>query len=129
MNTEFVGSHNRQFRGIFSGLPLIIVAVIVTAVALTLFLNNRCASLFGSAILPYPNVELAEEEANFLGLHRVIHTTPDSPAQVEEWYRQQWIASMRQAVTSGDFRSTQAQNWIIAAEGDQTLITFATTCP
>lgn len=129
MNTEFIGSHDRQFRSIFSGFPLIIVAVIVTAAALALFLNNRCASMFRSAILLYPNAELAEEEATFLGLHRVIYTTPDSPAQVEEWYRQQWVASMRQAVTSGDFRSTQAQNWIIAAEGDQTLITFATTCP
>lgn len=119
--------HNR--RGIFGGVGVIIVAVVVTTTVLALVLNQRCLSSFANNRLVYPSAELVGQVSTFLGLQRAVYHTPDTSSAVEAWYQGQRNVELRNAVTSGDFSLVSAANWMIAPADEGTTITFETTCP
>jgi hypothetical protein len=104
---------------------------VVTVVALSVFLNNRCQSQFWDALAVYPGAEQTERESVFLGVQRVVYHSPDSPAEIERWYATQNAARMRDAVLSGDFRDTAQQNWWIEADAQRggSTIMMQTACP
>lgn len=121
----------RRNRSILSGVGVITLAVVVTVVALSVFLNNRCQSQFWDALAVYPGAEQTERESVFLGVQRAVYHSPDSPAEIERWYAAQNAARMRDAVLSGDFRDTAQQNWWIEADAQRggSTIMMQTTCP
>ncbi len=132
MGVEFSKS-----RGIFSGVGVITLAVVVTVMAASVFLHVRCANDFWDAANVYPNAQLIESESNFLGLQRVVYHSNDAPEAVQDWYRtqvaQQSAEQMREAVTSGDFRGVKqtAPFWTITPDAERggSSIILAVVCP
>ncbi len=131
-----VGSHDRQFRGVFAGLWLIIACVIASFSVLSFVMNSRCQAAFRSTIYHYPGAQVITDQAEYLGTQRVIMTTTDDTAQVEQWFIGQVSQVMRRAVVTGDFTNIPARNWLIeplensGADGVAgSRITFSTTCP
>lgn len=128
-----MASNFRDNRGIFAGLGVIILAVIVTVSALTIVVNTRCTNAFWDPARLYPGAELVESDSTFLGLQRAVYHTDDSPSTVEAWYTQQRAAAMREGVISGDFTEVPAVDPGRVITADTTnggsLITFAATCP
>jgi hypothetical protein len=130
-----VGSRDRQFRGLFAGVPLIIVLVVVTIFALLVFLNSRfmarvaeCRTGYNS----YPNMQVIDEqEPYFLQPFGRLMTelySPDPPEEVEAWLNRARAAIMREAVASGDFSDIPGQWWSIepAANGGSQIVLY---CP
>lgn len=130
-----VGSRDRQFRGIFAGVPLIIGLVTITTIALLVFLNARFIARLNecrNAYVTYPRMEIvSEQEPYFLQPNGILLTelySPDDPAVVRDWFGRAYGALMRQAVISGDFRDMPQQTWSVeAAEGGGSTIML--TCP
>ncbi|MCC6805121.1 MAG: hypothetical protein IT319_19735 [Anaerolineae bacterium] len=123
----------RDNRGVFAGVGVIIVAVIVTVGAVAVILNTRCTNTFWDVARVYPGAALVESESTFLGLQRAVYHTDDAPETVESWYAQQRAAALREGVTSGDFSEVPEANPGRVITADTTnggsLITFAATCP
>ena len=120
-------------RGLFAGVGVIMLAVIVTVSIVAIVMNNRCSSAFWNETTIYPGAVLMDKEAVFLGVQRAVYHSDDAPETVEDWYQSQRAATMREAVTSDDFGEAQTENtdWMIApdAANGGSLITFAVTCP
>ncbi len=123
----------RDNRGVFAGVGVIIVAVIVSVSALATVVYTRCTNTFWDTAQVYPGAELIESDSTFLGLQRAVYHTDDAPETVEAWYAQQRAAALREGVTSGDFSEVPAErnDRVIAADAANggSLITFAATCP
>lgn len=126
--TQPVGSRDRQFRGIFSGVPLIIAAVLLSTGGLALALNESCKANFRASLLIYPNAALVREESEFLGAQRALYRTHDPLSRVRSWYQRQRAGAMRRAVVSGDFSHVPPERWVITADGGGTLIAFSASC-
>lgn len=130
-----VGSRDRQFRGLFAGVPLIVALVGITIFALLLFLNSRfmarvmeCRAGYNS----YPNIQVIDEQEPYFlqpfGRLRTELHSADPPSEVEAWLNRARAAIMREAVASGDFRDVPEQWWNIepAANGGSNIVLY---CP
>ncbi|MEP7292716.1 MAG: hypothetical protein ABI835_13120 [Chloroflexota bacterium] len=120
----------KEKRGIFSGLVIVTLAVILSVSGLAVVLNNNCQRAFWDGLAVYPSAEKTSEESVFLGIQRAVYHSPDSVEAVEAWYTTADAARMRNAVLSGNFRNTEQQNWIIDPDAQGgSIITLKTTCP
>jgi hypothetical protein len=130
-----VGSRDRQFRGLFAGVPLIILLVTISVFALLMVLHSRFMGRVGECRAVYhshPEMEvIAEQQPYFLQPYGSLTAelySPDPPEQVREWISRSYAAIMREAVTSGNFSNIPEQSWtIVEAEGGGSRITL--TCP
>lgn len=125
-----VGSHDRQFRGLLAGLPIIIVLVIISTSAVAITMNQRCQDRFITQARVYPGAGLVESRHDFLGQQRLVYATGDAPEQVEQWYSQAYAALMREAVVSGDFSNLPSEEWLVEAdESGGSRVLLMTFCP
>ena len=112
-----VGSHDRQFRGLFAGVPLIIGLVTVSIIVLLIVLNARFIANVSDCRHYYPNATIvAEQQPYFLqpfGQLSTDLTSPDSPDMVTSWYNQQYGEIMRSAVEEGDFSQVAPVTWSV----------------
>jgi hypothetical protein len=129
------GNRDRQFRGLFAGVPLIIGLVVITLGALLLFLHSQFMGRVAQCRESYnanPIMQVvAEQQPYFLQPFGTLTTelfSPDTPEQVQEWFNRARAALMREAMARGDFRSLPEQTWTVeAAEGGGSRVTL--TCP
>ncbi len=127
----------RQKRGIFRGLGIITLLVIITVIGFSVFMNARCQSAFWDHLAVYPGAVKLEEEAVFLGVQRVVYHSADAPEAINQWYAAQNAAEnaaqMREQVLSGDFGDTgnaATPNWVIETDGQGgSTIMQAAICP
>ncbi|MEO8393837.1 MAG: hypothetical protein ABI700_12670 [Chloroflexota bacterium] len=121
----------RNPRGIFAGLGVIVVAVVVTVTVFSVILNDRCESAFWNNMQVYPGAQQVEKESVFLGVQRVVYSSPDSASAIDAWYNIQRAKQIGAGVQSGDLKSAPPQNWLIEpdAQGNGSLIKLQTTCP
>lgn len=117
-----VGSHDRRFRGLFAGVPLIILLVAVSIIVLLIFLNARFLSAVNACRHYYPNATIvAEQQPYFLqpfGHLTTDLTSNDGPDRVTSWYNQQYGAVMRSAVEQGDFSQVTPVTWSVSPGND-----------
>jgi hypothetical protein len=112
-----VGSHDRRFRGLFAGVPLIIGLVTVSVIVLLIFLNARWMGEVRACRHYYPNATVvAEQQPYFLqpfGQLTTDLTSPDTPDVVEGWYNREYGAAMRAAQESGDLTQITPVTWSV----------------
>jgi hypothetical protein len=105
------GGHDRRFRGLFAGVPVIVLLVSVAVLLLLLVLHDRfmqrvdeCRQIYRSD----PTVAILEEEAPYFlqpfgGLTSYLSSV-DEPSVVLSRFRGLHAAAMRDHVERGDFR-------------------------
>jgi hypothetical protein len=117
-----VGSHDRRFRGLFAGVPLVIGLVIVSILVLLVVLNARFMQNVAECRVYYPNATLvAEQQPYFLqpfGQLTSDLTSPDRPDTVTSWYNQHYGEIMRSAVEEGDFSQVTPITWSVSPGED-----------
>ncbi len=129
-----VGNRDRQWRGLFAGVPLIFGLVIITVLALLLFLHSRFMGHVGdcrAGYSTYPNVQVIDEQQPYFlqpfGTLRADLYSSDSPDAVEAWLNRARAEMMREAMESGDFSSVPSQSWrVTAANGGSEIVVY---CP
>lgn len=130
----------RNNRSVFSGVGVIVLAVIVSVIALAVYLNQRCVSQFWDQENLYPGATLVESDSVFLGRQQAVYHTDDPPEVVNAWIsqqeaalRQQQAAEMREALANGGTIETQEVEYPaqVAADAERggSIITFAVICP
>lgn len=119
----------RPPRSIASGVPVIILAIVVVFIALSLYLNQRCVDRFAASIAVFPNSELVTDVSNFLGLQERVYRTTDSVDTVQAWINQYQSSAMRRAVQTGNFYDIQSNPYVLTREGDYTYLTYRVMCP
>jgi len=117
-----VGSHDRKFRGIFAGVPLVIGLVIVAVFLLLIFLHGRFMENVAACRLYYPNANVvAEDQPYFLqpfGQLTSLLQSPDAPDVVTTWYNQHYAAAMRSAMAEDNLAAVTPITWeITPADG------------
>lgn len=135
LEPQLVGSRDRQFRGLFAGVPLIIVLVVATILALLLFLHSRfmvrvdeCRAVYHQ----HPDMQvISEEQPYFLQPYGSLTTelySPNPPSQVREWVSRSYAAIMREAMRSGNFSNVPQQTFTVTeAEDGGSRVTL--NCP
>ena len=112
-----VGSHDRRFRGLFAGVPLIIGLVVLSVFVLLIVLNARFMQNVTECRQYYPGATVvAEQQPYFLqpfGQLTSDLTSPDRPDLVTSWYNQQYGEIMRSAVEEGDFSQVTPITWSV----------------
>jgi hypothetical protein len=130
-----VGNRDRQFRGLFAGVPMIVGLVTLSILALLTFFHIRFMAQVGECrnnSMTNANMEvIAEQAPYFLQPEGSLSTelySPDPPQQVEASLNRARAAIMREAVVSGDFRNLPTMLWEVAAadEGGSHIILY---CP
>lgn len=130
-----IGNRDRQFRGLFAGVPLIIGLVFVSVLAMLIFLHSQFVGRVGACREVYhthPEMQvMSEEQPYFLQPNGSLTTeiyAPNPPEQVREWVARSYAAIMRQAVTSGNFGNLPEQSWtVVEAEDGGSRVTLI--CP
>ena len=117
-----VGSHDRQFRSIFAGVPMIIGLVIVALFVLLIILHSRFTQNVATCRVYYPNATvLAEDQPYFLQpfgqLTSLLHS-PDAPTEVTTWYNQHYAAAIRTAMAEDAMTTVTPITWEISPADD-----------
>ena len=117
-----VGGRDRQFRGLFAGIPFIILLVAGAVFLLLLFLNTRFVASVAECRAYYPGAEIVNEQPPYFlqpfGELASELYSPDAPEVVTNWYNRTYGAAMRAAVEEGDFSNVSQINWSVTlAEG------------
>lgn len=133
-----VGNRDPQPRGLFAGLPIIILATTVLILAAFGFFNRRFLDNVNACRAMYRELEdvqvISEEEAAFLQVNGQLSsefTSGETPAALESRFRQANAAAIREAMTSGNLRTQGAAmrgSWTVSTQEDGgTLVTMI--CP
>jgi hypothetical protein len=130
-----VGNRDRQFRGLFAGVPLIVGLVVITLGVLLLFMHSQFMGRVAQCRESYntdPDMQIVSEQPPYFlqpfgSLTTELHST-ESAEQVQDRLNRARAALQREAVVSGDFRNLPEQSWIVfEAEDGGSRITL--TCP
>lgn len=121
----------RPQRSVFSGLPIIILAVFISTGGFAVFLNTRCQAQFNDAwTVVYPNSELITKEMAFLGLQRAVYRTDDAPGEVESWYTRTYLALRETVQETGVPEDALEIAWkVIPADDSGSQINLSRMCP
>jgi hypothetical protein len=132
---EGYGRLERQSRPIWAGVPVIVGLVLVTGIALVIFLSGQFAARVESCrqiARGIPGLTLVSEQPmGFLQVNGVlesVYTSPDGPETVQQAFNTASAAIMRQAVESGDFRNTVGTTTSVTAN-DAGGSTVTVVCP
>jgi hypothetical protein len=119
---EGYGRLERQSRPVWAGVPVIVALVVVTGIALVIFLSGQFAARVESCrqiARGIPGLTLVSEQPmGFLqvnGTLESMYASADDPETVRQAFNAASAASMRQAVESGDFRNTISTTTSITA--------------
>ncbi|MFN8377868.1 MAG: hypothetical protein U0452_04280 [Anaerolineae bacterium] len=117
-----VGGRDRQFRGIFAGVPLIIGLVTVALFVLLVILNARFVQNVATCRLYYPDsTVLTEDQPYFLQpfgqLTSLLHS-PDAPDVVTTWYNQHYAATVRAAMAEDTLTAITPITWQVTPADD-----------
>lgn len=130
-----VGNRDRQFRGLFAGVPLIIGLVVITLGALLLFLHSQFMGRVAQCREAYnanPTIQVvAEQQPYFLQPFGTLTTelySPELPESARDRLNRARAALQREAVITGDFSNLPEQSWtVVEAEDGGSRITLI--CP
>ncbi|HYO89707.1 MAG TPA: hypothetical protein VER79_13745 [Candidatus Limnocylindrales bacterium] len=117
-----VGSHDRRFRGLFAGIPVILVLVAGSVFLMLLFLNSRFVASVNDCRDYYPGAQvISEEQPYFLQPFGELASnlySPDAPEVVTEWFNRSYGSAMRSAIEAGDFTDVAPINWSVTPAED-----------
>ena len=120
-----VGNRDRQFRGLFAGVPLIIGLVIISVLGLLLVFHTRFMAQVNECritSMASADLQLIAEEAPYflqpMGSLTMKFSSDDSPEAVDNALRRIVALAQREGVLTGDFRNVPTMTWEVeAAEG------------
>ena len=116
------GSHDRKFRSIFAGIPMIFGLVLLGVFVLLIILHGRFTGNVATCRLYYPNANvLHEDQPYFLQpfgqLTSLLHS-PDAPDVVTTWYNQHYAAAVRAAMAENNLISVTPITWEVTPADD-----------
>lgn len=116
------GSRDRQFRGLFAGVPFIILLVVIALFSLLVVLNARFRQNVAACRVYYPNATVVDEQQPYFlqpfGQLTSDLTSPDAPDVVSTWYNQRYAAAVRSAMAEGDVSGVAPITWEVSPGED-----------
>ncbi len=130
---QMTGGRDPQSRGIFAGVALVFMLVVVVGFGLMLFLHFRWTNridLCRSTFRDVPGLTIIEEDAMPLwqvdGPVIIEFETAAAVSVVEQSMNQHYAMLMREGIESGDLRNRPTRSWTIEATENGTRVSI--TC-
>ena len=117
-----------RYQGLL-GLLAVTLAVMLCTSVLVITVNAQCQSTFDNHTPLYPGATVIREEYNFLGRKMMVLHTPDSPYDVDIWYRRTYALAV-QADVKHQTRTAWRGLWTVEPSADQpgSLIKLTVPC-
>ena len=118
-----VSGRDPKPRGLFAGVPVVLVLVTGLILLTLLVLNNRFMTAVNACrAAQYPGATVINEDQPYFlqpfgSLATELHS-PDAPDVVTSWYNQTYAAQMRAAIESGELQETGFINWQVTPADD-----------